>query len=436
MSIDSKKELPISNKIEENSNIIEDRQNPIINEKNNDKINQKISLYTRKINEEEISKGNISKIIYNSFNNPDYYFSEDCPVQVRTKIKIKKLDFLSLKDGRRHSHLKGPQKKSNINITKISATEPNKSISLTKQKQQQNSINVNNKYEFIDNNSLKNIFENFKKRSDENKKLRDNEMSISRNIINNISASNSNNSEKKLNNACLFDLYQSLNYQNKQMNAKKRRERKVISLSKFMSKQLKKDENDLLFNKVDLFKYKKEILKGISEEKPPEEKFGKYQWNMDLRRPKNFRGLRQLHINVNSEKNPFWGVIVERCPEQKEKAVRPGYNLNQKEFEKFSKNKNIQKNSKSLNIIKNLDDLNVNGTNLLDLEFKREMSTKGRKILHKVFIENGKTILDKDINNLFGEETLYKNYENNNNYINEGQNIHYKFNTIEKKEEL
>ena len=157
---------------------------------------------------------------------------------------------------------------------------------------------------------------------------------------------------------------------------------------------------------------------------------------MDLRRPKNFRGLRQLHINVNSEKNPFWGVIVERCPEQKEKAVRPGYNLNQKEFEKFSKNKNIQKNSKSLNIIKNLDDLNVNGTNLLDLEFKREMSTKGRKILHKVFIENGKTILDKDINNLFGEETLYKNYENNNNYINEGQNIHYKFNTIEKKEEL
>ena len=192
-------------------------------------------------------------------------------------------------------------------------------------------------------------------------------------------------------------------------------------------------------------KTKKEILKEINEDKPKGEKFGKFQWNMNLRTPSDFKGLKQLYVNVNSERNPFWGVIVERCPEQKEMAVKPGYNLQQKEFEKFTKNQIIQKNMKSLDNIKKLDDLNVKGTDLLDLEYKREMSSKGRKILHKVFVENGKNILDKDINKIFGEETIYKNYENKRKYnynINDNRNeknennIHYKYNQKEKKSRI
>ena len=38
------------------------------------------------------------------------------------------------------------------------------------------------------------------------------------------------------------------------------------------------------------------------------------------------------------------------------------------------------------------------------------MISKRIKILHKVFIENGKEILDTDINEVFGPETIYKNY--------------------------
>ena len=110
---------------------------------------------------------------------------------------------------------------------------------------------------------------------------------------------------------------------------------------------------------------------------------------------------------------------MERYPNNKELAVKPGYNLKQKEFEKFSKdmnNINKNKNKNNVNAIKNLDDLNVVGNDLLDMEFKREMSTKGRKILHKAFIENGKAILNQDINTAFGEKTLYKNYDNDNKY--------------------
>ena len=61
-----------------------------------------------------------------------------------------------------------------------------------------------------------------------------------------------------------------------------------------------------------------------------------------------------------------------------------------------------------------LSDLVKLKSNLFDVEYKREMSTKGRKILYKAFVENGKLILNQDINTVFGEQTLYKNYENKN----------------------
>ena len=166
-----------------------------------------------------------------------------------------------------------------------------------------------------------------------------------------------------------------------------------------------------MFNKVDLFKYKKEILSKASKDKIPE----KFIFNNSLRRPPNFKGKREFHINVNNDRNPFWGVMVERYPNLKELSVKPGYNLNQKEFLKFSRDmNNVNKNKDNVSCIKNLDDLNVVGNDLFDLEFKREMSTKGRKILHKAFVENGKAVLNQDINTVFGEKTLYKNYENAN----------------------
>ena len=137
---------------------------------------------------------------------------------------------------------------------------------------------------------------------------------------------------------------------------------------------------------------------------------------MSLRKPNDFKGIKKLFINVSNELNPFFFFFVDRSPNYKELAVKPGYNLKQKEFIKFAKNENIQKNIEYLNNVKNLDDISVNGSNLLDLEYKREMSIKGKKILHKFFVENGKTILEQDINKVFGEETFYKNYKNRNKY--------------------
>ena len=442
MSLDFTNKLPKLNELN-----LEQNQNSNTYDKYNIKTSPNKWLYIRKLNDEDSSKGEINKAIYDSFNNPEKYFSEYSPISVGKKIKIKKIELPPYKQGKFLSK-KSLQKRFSISMAKLS--DANKSY-LGREKQ-----NNNNNYEVIEYNTLKSIFDNYRNNYNHNKHLKNKEISFlnnlnplnksSNNSISNFEQSYNLNTYKKNNINFPYNLYRSLDYQNKQINYKKMNDKKVASLSKFISKKINKHEDDLLINKVDLFNYKKEIIGEINRDKTQEGKYGKLQWNISLRRPNNFRGIRDLHVNISTDKNPFWGIIVERNPNPKELAIRPGYNLNRKEFINFEQNENIQKNKVHLNNIKNLDELKVKGSNLFNLEYNREMSTKGRKILHKAFVENGKTILNKDINKIFGEETFYKNYENKKNYnynlssnnicnehnIFEGENVHYKFGAKQK----
>ena len=54
--------------------------------------------------------------------------------------------------------------------------------------------------------------------------------------------------------------------------------------------------------------------------------------------------------------------------------------------------------------MKNLDELKIEGNDLLDIEFQREMSSQKKKILHKAIIDNGRLIFNTEINNVFGKE--------------------------------
>ena len=382
--------------------------------------NKKNSLYIRPLSVIEKNDERINKLIRSSFEDPSQFFDIDTKVQIGKRIRLQKMDLLNQKDKHRGSYsIRSPIKKVNLS-TKISITDTSKSLQAIKEKPNPKSLMLNK--EIIDNNNLKKIFENYKNKIYTNKNLRKNESSFSRSVKD-INKSCSINNKSKLNTINLneefpFDLYNSLNYQNKRINDELNYFNRIKNTSKKLSKKSNKKEDDLLFNKVDLFKYKKEILSGFNKEKIPE----KFVWNISLRRPINFKGKIEYPVNINSEKNPFWGLLVERYPNQKEFSVKPGYNLNQKEFMQFSRDINdSNKKTNSVNNIKNLDDLKVVGNNLLDIEYEREMKSKGRKILHKAFVENGKAILNQDINDIFGEKTLYKNYENDNknkyNYI-------------------
>ena len=102
-------------------------------------------------------------------------------------------------------------------------------------------------------------------------------------------------------------------------------------------------------------------------------------------------------------------------------SVKAGVNLVNKDYNNFKKNEelNLKFNNKIKNV-ENLDQISIRGENLYDLEYNREMNSDCRKIIHKSFIDNGKVIMYKDVNNIFGYETIYKNYngrnkKNNNN---------------------
>ena len=89
--------------------------------------------------------------------------------------------------------------------------------------------------------------------------------------------------------------------------------------------------------------------------------------------------------------------------------------MNQNDINEIKKtNQNINngnKNNHYFKTVENLEDLSIEGKNLFNVEYKREIiDSKNKKIWHKVFLENGKTISFNDVNKLYGNETFYKNY--------------------------
>ena len=356
-------------------------------------------LYVRRLRDLEKSSGNIGKQIYDSFNDPSQYFIT--PVQVGRNIEIKNFDSIPKRRLTRKNDSAKIKKSSTRNDLSVN-DKSNITIktNLNKQQLQNNNFQSNN-YELIDNIALKNIFDSFRK-----------DISSKQNNRNLYDDNNSKSFNQNIQQNLPIVVTRSLNYQNKILNIKNINDKDVKKMAHFISKKINKSEKDLMINKVDLYKYKKEVLNEIADKKSNEDNNEQNNWNINLRKPENFKGVRKSYVNISNEFHPFWKVVIQKSPNIRELAIRPDFDLNNKEFKKFTKNRNIQKNIGKVKNLENLDCLSIKGKNLFDIEYKREMSTKGRKILHKVFVENGKIISEQDINNIFGDATLYKNYDN------------------------
>ena len=351
------------------------------------------------------------------FHSPDKYFNADSHVSINKKISLKKIFPL---ENMEH------QNKVNNNNARISAKMSRNNSRLTSSLRERftSSNNLNNykenqpirkNFEIIDNEKLKNIFKSFKKSmnmQNENKNI------PSTQNINNIEYLNNNNNG---NLTIPRQLSFNLNIQNRRLRSKKCLDRQTKNISKYLSRKLHKNESDLLFNSVHLYRFKKEIMDNTDEnDKKNNQKLTDqnclFKWVSSLRRPKNYQGKIESYINVSSEDNPLWSLVVEKYPKMKELSVKAGYNLNNKDFNDFKRNRNLSSaNSSKLRSVENLDKINVKGENLFNVEYNREMNNNISKILHKVFIDNGKVILYKDVNDMFGNETIYKNYDFHNN---------------------
>ena len=351
------------------------------------------------------------------FQSPDKYFDADSRVSINKRISLKKIFPLEKIE---------IQNKVNSNNTKISLrmSRNNSRSTSPLRERYTSSNNINNNkenqtirknFEVIDNEKLKNIFKSFKKSMNMQNDNRN--IPSVQNINNNEYINSNNNSNLTIPRQLSFNL----NIQNRRLRSKKCLDRQTRNISKYLSRKLHKNESDLLFNSIHLYRFKKEIMDNNDEnDKKDNQKFTDqnclHKWVSSLRRPKNYQGKIESYINVSNENNPLWSLVVERYPKMKEMSVKSGYNLNNKDFNDFKRKRNLSSaNSIKLRNVENLDKINVKGEKLFNVEYNREMSNNISKILHKVFIDNGKVILYKDVNDMFGNETIYKNYDFHNN---------------------
>ena len=390
----------------------------------------------RKLNQNEKSI-EISKEINDYFSSPEEYFKKNSPVTVGRKIIIFDMNDHRV---RRKNKLK-TEKSKGINLfnhlSSFAATIRNKGelTSFLEKGNNKKRADFNSKFEVINNDKLKMLFNSY--RRTDNQFTTDISSDKSQTLFsdNSFMRKEYNNQRKKLLERNKYNykfkiksqenipkpIKMGLNLQNKKLNILKKSELKNQKISQYLARRINKTQNDLLLNRIDSFRFKQELIKEMEYNKPIEEEFGRYKWNVSLRRPEHFRGMRKTYVNLSREKSPdFWSLIVEKSPKQKNISIKPEYTLSEGEIHEYQKQikilSDINDNNKNINpyfqTLEKLDGIIVKGKNLFNLEYKREIiDSKNNKIWHKVFVDNGKTISIKDINKIYGNETFYKNYD-------------------------
>ena len=350
----------------------EKRENPMIH------FDVQRILSVRKMNGAEKNNRDINREIDDYFFSPEKYFQKNSPVTVGKKIYLLDMNDPRLRRGKK---LKTEKKIATnlfnniVNYNKGSLqryenTLLNKSItSNIKGKEYQNYLDMSSKFEIIDNDRLKMIFNSFKIKDHKDNSLKDkSEISSlsdsSRHKVNDDKRSIKEKYKNSIMESIPKDVKNSLLLQNKKLNLFQLSERKNFRMAHYLSKKLNKPENNLLLNRVDSFRFKKEIINEIENSKPLEEHYGKFKWNISLRRPEHFKGVRDSYINLKGERFlPFWSLIIERSPKQKELCLKPGHVMNQNDINEIKKtNQNINngnKNNHYFKTVENLEDLSI-----------------------------------------------------------------------------
>ena len=323
------------------------------------------------------------------FNDPNHYFSTRLngkEIVIGKKLsnikyhnnipliqtKPTKKYFFSKKRSSQIANLKG-----NINIPKSSIIKINS-------RQSQN-LKPNQKY--IDNNGLKEIYDNFKH-------IQNTSSSISKkNLI------NPDNIIKK-------EITQIFNIQTKSLHkflTENNHKNKIISK---IIKKTKKPKKDILMNTSHLFRVKKEFINHIQDESNKISQKPIFCWNTSLRNTNNSN--KQYFVNIGL-KNPEWFLFKNSNDDlmNNETIRNPSFDRNvykNKSLRTFFHNEYLKKNfPKSYSYFENLNSqnsdkytnefsdsiypsefnsLHIKGKNLLSFELGNSKLLKGKKILN------------------------------------------------------
>ena len=140
-----------------------------------------------------------------------------------------------------------------------------------------------------------------------------------------------------------------LSKQEKSLNLDKKYKSEKGLLERVLSHRSKKSSADLLINRTDFFRKKKEIKESYEDNKRLDERYGDNTWVMGLRRPVIFKGSRFCYVNSGSAINPIWGKVNEIVKENEKISVAQSKNM--KEIDPFLKSdyfkRNILKNEEN-----------------------------------------------------------------------------------------
>jgi hypothetical protein len=144
------------------------------------------------------------------------------------------------------------------------------------------------------------------------------------------------------------------------------------------------DSSNLIKNSGIKYRMKIEKINSEEKDKNPSLVLNNHiqNWEMSLRRPRNFVGVRKEYLNIRTDKNPYWLVLTEKNPIENEKIINPL--LDYSSINKKIRLKNLSyTNGKSNdltnkgNLTTDFNNLEIKGNKLIDIEEKMANQMKG-----------------------------------------------------------
>ena len=201
------------------------------------------------------------------------------------------------------------------------------------------------------------------------------------------------------------------------------------NISNYLSKKCHKKEENLLYNNIEDFRIKKQLLEYIENKKDLSEKLGNHYWYANLRRPDFITRPRELYLNIGKAEHEIWEPVVEFPMKNVEIIKKAEIPHKERNFEKFLKNNNLypsvlfNPNNKNLNVNKmkkkdinkmpNLTEMNdmvIKGKNMISFEkenflnFDEQLNVTSHK--YRVFKD------PREENLKYSKDFLYKfNYK-------------------------
>ena len=190
-------------------------------------------------------------------------------------------------------------------------------------------------------------------------------------------------------------------------------------LSKNISNKINRDEKDLLHNKLEIYRLKKQLVDLMEKSKSIRDKFGDNYWMVSLRRPKICKEIRFLYSNLNNKFTLSPDLIIDNGDKDFEFISDPSLS-NNKEYKDILKTINNLKQKYKFQIpnTEKVLDIQIKGKNILHKElndFKDNNNDKFR--LFKDPIE----LNQKNMRNMTCKESFDINYkiQRNRAYTNE-----------------